>query len=268
MTRLAQVIFGVLVAAAFGAFFVAQELKSSPSVVQSFQLKYRAISPNGDLRLDVQRVTFRLKHTDTVDVAVVDDADDPVRTIASGIRLRRYRQLKPSLVWGGRDARGRIVPDGLYRIRITLRGEGRTVIMRRAFRVDTTPPNVRIISVGPSVAPDPEVLPRRDQAPARIRFDLPAFHGRLRIYRLRPAPVALVARKSIPDGEHLVTWMGRGPGGRRLAPGTYLAVIVTRDRAGNDGSSIALGADGLPDPAALTPLPRRGVIELRRRSVR
>ena len=79
MTRAAQVVFAVLVLAAFGAFFAAQELKTSPSVVQRFMLKYPVISPNGDGRLDRQRVTFRLKRADTVDVAIVDDRGEAVR---------------------------------------------------------------------------------------------------------------------------------------------------------------------------------------------
>ncbi|CAB4883054.1 unannotated protein [freshwater metagenome] len=268
MTRLAQVVFALLVAGAFGAFFVAQQLKSSPSVVQSFQLKYRAISPNGDRRLDVQRVTFRLKRSDTVDVAVVSDAGDVVRMIGAGIRLRPYRMLKPSLVWNGRDERGTVVADGLYRIRITLRREGRSVTMRRAFRVDTTPPRVVLTSVGPNPASGAEVLPRSDGRPARIRFSPPAFRGRLVIFRLAPSPRAMVARLPIANGESVVTWDGRGPGGRLVRPGRYLAVVVTRDRAGNDGASVALGANGLPTAAALAPLPRRGVIEIRRRGAR
>mgnify|MGYP003598068482 FL=1 len=103
MTRAAQVVFAALVLAAFGAFFVAQELKTSPSVVQRFMLKYPVISPNGDGRLDRQRVTFRLKRKDTVDVAIVDDRGDEVAEIASGLRLGAYRQIVPSLPWDGRN---------------------------------------------------------------------------------------------------------------------------------------------------------------------
>jgi len=127
VTRLAQVVFGVLVVCTFAAFFVAQQLKSSPSVVQAFKVKYPVVSPNGDGRLDRQRVTFRLKRGDTVDVAIVDDQGDEVRELVSGRRLDAYRQLLPSLAWDGLDDDGRPVPDGAYRARVTLRGEGRSV---------------------------------------------------------------------------------------------------------------------------------------------
>ena len=114
MTRLAQVVFGVLVVCAFAAFFVAQQLKSSPSVVQAFKVKYPVVSPNGDGRLDRQRVTFRLKRADTVDVAIVDEQGDEVRELVSGRRLEAYRQLLPSLAWDGLDDDGKPVADGAY----------------------------------------------------------------------------------------------------------------------------------------------------------
>ena len=160
----------MLVASAFAAFFVAQQLKSSPSVVQSFKVKYPVISPNGDGRLDRQRVTFRLKRADTVDVAVVNDQGDVVRELASGKHLDAYRQLLPSLAWDGTDASGRPAPDGVYRIRITLRGEGRSVIVPRAFRVDRTAPAPRILSIGP----DPRARAGAAAAPGRrARTDPP-----------------------------------------------------------------------------------------------
>jgi hypothetical protein len=166
VTRLAQVVFGVLVVCAFAAFFVAQQLKSSPSVVQAFKVKYPVVSPNGDGRLDRQRVTFRLKRADTVDVAIVDEQGDEVRELASGRRLEAYRQLLPSLAWDGLDDDGNPVADGAYRVRVTLRGEGRSVIVPKSFRVDRTPPAPRILSIGPDAGRGPELLPHPDGPPA------------------------------------------------------------------------------------------------------
>ena len=87
MTRLSQIVFGVLVVAALAAFFVAQELKSQPSVIQDFQLQWPVISPNADGRNDAQRVRFRLKKPDTVDVTIVDRDGDAVRELVAGARL-------------------------------------------------------------------------------------------------------------------------------------------------------------------------------------
>ena len=54
MTRAAQAVFAVLVAATVAAFFVAQNLKNSPSVIQ--QVKFRSFfSPTQDGRFDTVR---------------------------------------------------------------------------------------------------------------------------------------------------------------------------------------------------------------------
>ena len=267
MTRLAQVVFGVLVVSAFAAFFVAQGLKSSPSVVQAFKVKYPVVSPNGDGRLDRQRVTFRLKRADTVDVAIVDDQGDAVRELASDRRLEAYRQLLPSLSWDGLDDDGRPVPDGAYRVRVTLRGEGRSVIVPRSFRVDRTAPAPRILSIGPDAGRGPELLPHPDGAPARIRLNAPSRSGRLVIFRMWPGAPLQVAAPGIPDGATTVTWDGTDDAGRPVPPAPYLVVAEVRDKAGNIGTSVPLTARGLPALTYGRPLPGRGGITVRRVAV-
>ena len=267
MTRLSQVVFAVLVVCAFGAFFVAQPLKSSPSVVQGFTLKYPVVSPNGDGRLDRQRVRFKLKRADTVDVAVVDDRGDAVRELASGLRMEAYRTLRPSLVWDGLDESERPVPDGVYRVRVTLRGEGRSVIVPKAFRVDRTPPQPRIASIGPDPGRGPELLPHPSGAPARIRLAAPSRSGRLRIFRMGPGSPVQVAAPGIPDGARIVTWDGTDDAGHPVAPGPYLVVAEIRDKAGNIGTSTPLNGRGLPVLAYGRPLPGRGGITVRRVAV-
>ena len=94
MTRLARVVFAVLVVASFGAFFAAQELKSSPSVVQRFTLRWPVISPNHDGRNDEQRVRFRLKRADTVDVAVLDTRGDVVAELGRSEERRVGKECR------------------------------------------------------------------------------------------------------------------------------------------------------------------------------
>lgn len=267
MTLLARVVFGLLVAGAFAAFFVAQELKSSPSVVQRFKLKYPVISPTGDGRLDRQRVTFRLKRADTVDVTVVDERGDDVRELASGLRMDAYSQLEPSLAWDGSGDDGGPVRDGSYRIRITLRGEGRSVIVPRSFRVDRTPPEPRIVSVGPDDARGPELLPHAGGEPARIRLAAPARAGRLLVFRMWPGSPAVATAIAIPDGARVVEWDGSDERGRPLPPAPYLLVAETRDKAGNIGTSVPLDARGLPRLTYGEPLPGRGGVTIRRVAV-
>ncbi|HEY5142956.1 MAG TPA: N,N-dimethylformamidase beta subunit family domain-containing protein [Solirubrobacteraceae bacterium] len=263
MTRIAQVVFGVLVLAAFGAFFVAQRLKSSPSVVQGFTLRWPVISPNHDGRNDAQRIRFRLKTADVADVAIVNDQGDVVKEVASGLHLDAYRYPSPSPVWDGTTSSGRPAPDGTYRVRITLRDQGRSVILQDAFRVDRTPPTVRVASVGPVKGPGPELLPHPDGAPARIRLNAPVRQGRVLIFRTAAAPVTLVRTIGVPAGVTTVSWGGRDAAGRPVAPGTYVAVAEGRDAAGNIGTSVPLGADGRPVAAYGTRLPGHGGISVR-----
>ena len=248
MTRLARIVFGLLVVASFGAFFAAQHLKSAPSVVQRFTLGRPVVSPNRDGRNDRQRVRFRLKRADTVDVAVLDTKGDVVAELGSGIRMPAYRSLTPGLVWDARDAKGRAVPDGTYRVRITLRDQGRSVVMQKAFRIDRTPPRPAVVAVGPTreVRRGPELLPHAGGAPAEIHLFAPARHGRLLIFRTAPGPARLVRTIAIAEAATTVNWGGGGDDGARVPAGTYLAVAEVRDVAGNIGTSTPLDRAGRP----------------------
>lgn len=262
MTRLAQVIFALLVLATGSAFFLAQKLKTADPVLLSFRLGAESISPNGDGRFERQRITFRLKRSELVEVAVVDERGDSIREIASGIELPAYRTIAP-LVWNGRDENGRIVADGRYRIRVTLRREGRSIVVPKSFRVDNTPPKVTVASIGPNAGPGPELLPRADGQPAEVLLNAPARGGRLLIFRTAPLPTEQVAEVPIAEGSNRASWNGRAADGRPVPPGTYLVVAQRRDSAGVLGSSVPLDAKGMPISVYGQPLPGRGGITVR-----
>ena len=262
MTRLAQLFFAVLVVATGAAFFFAQKLKTADPVLLSFRLGSEAISPNGDGRFERQRVTFRLKRSELVDVAVVDQRGDSVREIASGIELPAYRTIAP-LTWNGRDATGKIAADGRYRIRVALRREGRSIVVPKSFRVDDTPPKITVVSIGPGAGAGPELLPRADGQPAEIRLNSAAREGRLLIFRTAPLPIEQVAEVPIAEGSDRASWNGRDADGRLVRPGTYLVVAQRRDAAGVLGSSVPLDSKGMPTTVYGKPLPGRGGITVR-----
>ena len=245
MTRFAQVVFAVLVVATGAAFFLAQKLKTADPVLLSFRLGSEAISPNGDGRFERQRITFRLKRSELIDVAVVDQQGDSVRELASGVELPAYRRIAP-LTWNGRDQDGKVAAEGRYRIRVTLRREGRSIVVPKSFRLDVTPPKISVLSIGPDLGPGPELLPRADGQPAQIRLNAPARDGRLLIFRTAPLPTVQVAEVPIEQESDRASWDGRGSNGRPVAPGTYLVVAQRRDSAGVLGSSVPLDAKGLP----------------------
>ena len=87
MSRLARVVFVLLVGATFSAFFVAQRLKGSPPVVGSVKV-VKFFSPNGDGRRDVSRVRVRVRSDDDVTIAIVDAAGTEIERIATGAPAR------------------------------------------------------------------------------------------------------------------------------------------------------------------------------------
>ena len=232
MTRLAAGVFAALVVATFAAFLVAQRLKSEPSVVQRV-MGARVFSPNQDSRFDRMRVSFALTKSDDVRAAVIDEDGGVVATIAEDLRCTAWRQQRVS--WDGRTDDGARAPDGRYRIRLTLERGGRTVTLRRSIRLDTTPPKPRVVDIGPETGDGPELLPRRDGAPARIRFRATGRRVELEVWRTDRGPRVVRTLEPTDDGE--ATWDGRNDAGRRLAPGTFAVVVRSRDRAGNIGSN-------------------------------
>jgi hypothetical protein len=236
LTRLARVVFALLVAASFGAFFVAQRLKGAASVAEITHLT-RYFSPNGDGRRDVDRITFKVEDPGRVTVTIVDRNGDRVRRLTDGIDARAQRPV--NVVWDGRTDDGLRAPDGLYRLQVGLRRTGRTVIVAGSFNVDTTPPKPVILSVTPPIAgPVPGAFEIRARGVGRRRAP------RFRILRTDVSPVKEVARFRGRAGSRRGVWDGR-IGGAPAPPGTYMVVVVVRDRSGNEGTA----------PAVLPPVP-------------
>jgi flagellar hook assembly protein FlgD len=251
--RTPMIIFGVLVAATFAAFFVAQRLKNAPSVVQSLRISTGStvkgdppvFSPNGDGRRERAHITFRLKKADDVTVHMINADGDQVRKLMDR-HLGAYQQIIPSLSWDGRDDDGQLVPDGRYRISITLAHLGRTVISQRTILKDTTPPRPRVLSIGPETQYGPELLPEPSGKPAYATF-LPAQRQpNVMVFKTSPGTPRRVRSADLKQGATRWDWDGTNDAGKKLSPGTYVVVLQWRDPAGNIGSSVPLGRDGLP----------------------
>ena len=259
MTSAPRIAFALLVCATFAAFFVAQELKSTPPLVQDLTAT-AFFSPNRDGRFDRARASFVLKRTDDVTVAVVDHAGDEIRELRNNKRLRAGRRMR--LVWDGTDAAGRTVPDGVYRFRVSLRRQNRSVLLPRNIRKDTRPPKVLVTSIGPlrDKVPRPELFPNTAGEDARVSFQAAGRRKEVLVYRTDVRPVRAVFDNPIalPDDATRWTWNGKVDG-RRVSPGTYLVVIRARDTAGNVGSSVPIP----PRFAFGQPLPGRGGITVR-----
>jgi hypothetical protein len=246
VTTLARVVFLALVAATFGAFFVAQRLKGSPPVVQLHGQRW--LSPNGDGRKDRARIVLRARESDVLTADLIDEAGNPVR------RLVTERPIRPSqpirVTWNGRTDQGGIAPDGVYRIRATLLDQGRSVVNPRLITLDTEPPRPRVEAIRPGQvvgpqAPEMSILVSGISQRSATRF---------RVIRTDMAAPQLVAKGSRAPGLRRWKWDGRS-GGRPVPPGVYVVQIRVRDRAGNVGSNperVPFDAGDSPGPAGIT----------------
>lgn len=114
------------------------------------------------------------------------------------------------------------VPEGATTGHIVLRSERATVVTAFPFFVppELPPP----FSLSPP-------RPNPTASGAAIPFALPVtIRTRVRIVDVRGRVVASVLDDVVPAGAHVVTWNGRGAGGRKVAPGVYFVHVNADDR--------------------------------------
>lgn len=211
----------LLLAATAAAFAFAQRAKLEESPIQGIRFERRLLSPVCTACEPSARevpIRFRLLNADHVTVDIVDAKGSIVRAkLLSG----RYEPRSVLFSWDGRDGQGGVVPDGLYRLRIALEDEGRTLEVPQEIRVDGTPPAIEKVEVRPRVI-SPDGDRRSDRTSISYRFSEPAYavlyvDGKRRpgsSFRKRPAGV--------------LQWYGRG-----LRPGTHRLALAAQDPAGN-----------------------------------
>ena len=226
MARLAPIVLVIsLLAATAAAFAFAQRAKLEESPIQGIRFERRLLSPVCTACEPSARevpIRFRLLNEDHVTVDIVDASGAIVRErLLSG----RYEPRSVLFSWDGRDGGGRVVADGLYRLRIALADEGRTLEVPEEIRVDGTPPTIETVEVLPRVI-SPDGDRRSDRASVPYRFSEPAYailyvDGKRRpgsSFRKRPAGV--------------LQWYGRG-----LGPGMHRLALAAQDPAGNQSPS-------------------------------
>ena len=221
MTRLAPIVLVVsLLAATAAAFAFAQRAKLEESPIQNIRFERRLFSPMAGAR-EVP-VRFRLLNEDHVTVDIVD-ADGLI--VREGLLSGRYEPKSVLFSWDGRDGRGRPVPDGLYRLRIALADEGRTLEVPEEIRVDGTPPTIEKIEIRPRlISPDGDR--RSDRALVSYRFSEPAYAVLYVDGKRRPGS----SFRRRPVGT--LQWYGRG-----LPPGMHRLALAAQDPAGNQSPS-------------------------------
>jgi hypothetical protein len=205
---LATALLFVLLGATAAAFVITERLKLQPSpITRVFVTKI--FSPTCECDTDLAVVGFRLRDAERLTLSIADKGGDGFRTLVGPMERRRGGF---SATWDGRDADGAVVPDGVYRPLVHLRH--RTILMPNRIRVDTTPPQVRLRSLGP------RVLEPGKRLRVRYLLDEPA-----RVYVFLNGRRVVLGRSTRQRWK--VEWPARG------RPGAYRVTVAARDVAGN-----------------------------------
>jgi hypothetical protein len=216
LKRLAPtILIAALLVATATAFAVTEHLKleDSPVINTAFP---KLFSPE----LAEARIKFRLRREEDISLEIADASGQVVKhAVGSGVFGQAYHQF----AWDGRDDSGRIVPDGTYRVHLTLKDEDRTIEFPRTITVDSTPPTIEVDLEHQVFSPDGDG--RADRVDVHYGFGEPAW-GILYVNGKR---VGRTYRKK-PTGVY--PWYGKGK-----KPGEYRLALAAQDLAGNTAPS-------------------------------
>jgi hypothetical protein len=166
LKRLAPTILvAALLVATATAFAVTEHLKleDSPVIRTAFAARF---SPE----LVEERISFRLRREEDISLDIADSKGRIVKhAVGSGVFGPGYQQF----AWDGRDDSGQIVPDGTYRVQLTLEDENRTIEFPNSIAVDSTPPTIEVDLQHQVFSPDGDG--RADRVDIRYGFGEPAW---------------------------------------------------------------------------------------------
>ncbi len=214
------------------AFAVTQGLKIEPSPILAPRIA-KVFSPTCDCPTRVAAIQFKLRKPDRVRLEIVDGDGNVVRTLVSGQRLRRGTVR---YTWNGRDDAGSFVGQGVYKPRVHLSAQHRTIDLPNEMHVDTTAPHVVSLAATGSRQVPLSISPDGDGRADRIRI----------AYKLSERAHAVL----FVDGKRLVFTRGQQPagsiswngkvGGKVAAPGPHVLTVAAQDIAGNVGPAQSL----------------------------
>lgn len=253
MSRAPVAAFVALVIATVGAFFVTQHLKVSTPLIQyrpapvpsTINPVYGGFCKRRNGRGQIVFTNYRRMHisfylqnrSDNVTVQIINHNGDPVRTIGNNVFMRANPPRRHRFTWNGRLANGSVAPAGVYYVKVSLRQQGRSLIISNStaalpVTVETTRPQPRVTSVIPAT------FTSGSGSRVTIRY---TGTGRLRprilIFRTAGATLLPVKSYAATTREGASTWDGTLRGGRPAPPGTYVIAVRVVDQACTSGMS-------------------------------
>jgi len=206
--RTALIVLSVaLLVGSAAAFTRSERLKLAPSPVGKPKFE-RHLSPTCGCRHATASLSLLVRRSERLDVSVVDADGAHVATLA---RAQEAAAGRVGFAWDGRNDDGGVVEDGIYRMKVRLGRDRRTILIPKTVRVDSAPPSVRIVE---SVSGTEGILIRyRTNEAVRV---LLALDGKTVVRASKRSP-----------GIGRLTWQ---PGGTAPASGLTLVGV---DQAGN-----------------------------------
>lgn len=202
------------------AFAVTERLKLERSPITGTRVD-RVFSPVCECARNVAVVSFVLRRREVVTVDILDQDRRSIRTL---VRTQREPAGRVAYTWDGRDNLDRVVPEGIYRPRVQLERNGRTIVLPNPIRVDTTAPVITLVRVSPRVF-SPDSDGERDRVTATYRID-----ERARAVMLVEGRKRVQSKFRRTEGQ--LVWFGRIDG-RVVRAGVYEIRMRAVDRAGN-----------------------------------
>jgi flagellar hook capping protein FlgD len=212
------------------AFAVTEHLKLVRSPIYRTKVD-QVFSPVCRCSTQKAHIRFYLRRADRLTLSIENGDQKVIRTIVADHAAGRGRFGR---WWDGRDNTGAVVPDGVYKPRVHLAHQHRTIVLPNPIAIETKRPSVRVVSW----------IPRRHVLTPDRNF----LHERLEVhYRVsEPAHVVLYvggkrryrSRSQQPTG--IARWFGQ-VNGRGVPAGRYRVTIAARDIAGNLSRQVPVG---------------------------
>lgn len=265
----------MLALVALAVFVLPFAFPTPPPIITRFHAT-QFFSPDGDGRRDIARISVRVR--DPSDILIeVRQGEELVTTL---VDRRRVAPGWLRVAWDGRDAEGRVVPDGTYALKLRAHSGRKQFNTSRRIVVDGRDPTITRLSVA-SLG----LLPSdRRSGPGECRLQVASNQDGTLVVEVLPERGTTVRRRVGPRPTRAdvpVGWTWKGDAnGEPVPPGLYRLRAVVTDSAGNRteraatcwvghaaGRAIRKGANGRRLGVALehlsgAPLPASTPVEL------